>query len=78
MDIEKLNRKPQFDLKGEDLNIFNPITEPVISCANTVSNVLGSGFLEKIYENALARISVFIRGYNSRRMIKGLKYEPNK
>lgn len=29
------------------------ITETVISCAIKVSNTLGSGFLEKIYENAL-------------------------
>jgi len=29
------------------------ITESVISCAMEVSNALGSGFLESIYENAL-------------------------
>jgi GxxExxY protein len=29
------------------------ITEKIIGCAFTVSNVLGSGFLEKVYENAL-------------------------
>jgi len=33
---------------------FNHITEKVIGCAFTVSNKLGSGFLEKVYENALA------------------------
>lgn len=33
---------------------FNHITERVIGCAFTVSNKLGSGFLEKVYENALA------------------------
>ncbi len=38
----------------EDLKIFNPITEKVIGCAYIVSNGLGSGFLEKVYENALA------------------------
>ena len=30
------------------------MTEKVIGCAFTVSNVLGCGFLEKVYENALA------------------------
>jgi GxxExxY protein len=30
------------------------ITERVIGCAYTVSNTLGCGFLEKVYENALA------------------------
>jgi GxxExxY protein len=29
------------------------ITERVIGCAITVSNTLGAGFLEKVYENAL-------------------------
>jgi len=29
------------------------ITEKVIACAYTVSNELGVGFLEKVYENAL-------------------------
>jgi GxxExxY protein len=30
------------------------ITERIIGCVHAVSNVLGSGFLEKVYENALA------------------------
>ena len=30
------------------------ITEKIIGCVHQVSNVRGSGFLEKIYENALA------------------------
>ena len=30
------------------------ITEKIIGCAYTVSNALGAGFLEKVYENALA------------------------
>jgi len=30
------------------------ITEKIIGCAYTVGNELGSGFLEKVYENALA------------------------
>jgi GxxExxY protein len=32
----------------------NQITESVIGCAYTVANTLGTGFLEKVYENALA------------------------
>jgi GxxExxY protein len=32
---------------------INPITEKIIGCAYTVSNNLGAGFLEKVYENAL-------------------------
>ncbi|WP_005038125.1 GxxExxY protein [Holophaga foetida] len=30
------------------------VTERIIGCAYTVANTLGSGFLEKVYENALA------------------------
>jgi len=33
---------------------INEITERIIGCSFTVSNALGSGFLEKVYENALA------------------------
>ena len=32
---------------------LNALTERIIGCAYTVSNTLGSGFLEKVYENAL-------------------------
>ncbi len=31
----------------------NQLTETIIGCAYTVSNTLGIGFLEKVYENAL-------------------------
>ena len=31
----------------------NPITERIIACVYRVANTLGSGFLEKVYENAL-------------------------
>lgn len=37
-----------------DLEALNPITEKIIGSAYTVSNILGVGFLEKVYENALA------------------------
>ena len=33
---------------------LNETTEAVIGCAFRVSDVLGCGFLEKVYENALA------------------------
>lgn len=36
---------------GEELN---QLTERIIGCCYTVSNTLGAGFLEKVYENALA------------------------
>lgn len=34
----------------------NTITEKIIGCAYTVSNSLGIGFVEKVYENALTHI----------------------
>lgn len=35
-------------------NELNALSEKVIGCAYTVGNSLGCGFLEKVYENALA------------------------
>ena len=35
-------------------NDMKQLTEKVIQCAFAVSNTLGCGFLEKVYENALA------------------------
>ncbi len=32
----------------------DPLTERIIGCAFLVANALGHGFLEKVYENALA------------------------
>lgn len=37
-----------------DASILNPMSKKVIGCALTVSGTLGSGFLERVYENALA------------------------
>ena len=37
-----------------DSKRLDEITEGVIRCAFTVANTLGTGFLEKAYENALA------------------------
>jgi GxxExxY protein len=33
---------------------INEVSNLVIGCAFTVANILGSGFLEKVYDNALA------------------------
>jgi GxxExxY protein len=41
------------DGEGDDAAL-NLITETIIGCAFRVNGVLGSGFLEKVYENALA------------------------
>jgi GxxExxY protein len=43
--------EPQMDA---DERRLNDITERVIGCAYVVGNTLGHGFLEKVYENALA------------------------
>jgi GxxExxY protein len=37
-----------------DETVLNELSERIIGCAMTVSNALGTGFLEKVYENALA------------------------
>ena len=36
------------------MNELNQVTERIIGCAFKVANILGVGFLEKVYENALA------------------------
>jgi len=41
-------------LFDDKLDGINRITEKIIGCSYTVSNTLGCGFLEKVYENALA------------------------
>lgn len=42
------------DSSSLSLGELNKISEKIIGCAFTVSNTLGCGFLEKVYENALA------------------------
>ena len=54
-----MNRTGQREAEGnsEDGNILfahAALTEKVIGCAYRVANGLGPGFLEKVYENALA------------------------
>jgi GxxExxY protein len=42
------------DERRSEADRMSVLTEKVIGCAFTVSNTLGCGFLEKVYENALA------------------------
>lgn len=55
MDTEK-SKLLQTILDSDDRAdaVINSITEKIIGSAFTVSNSLGCGFLEKVYENALA------------------------
>ncbi len=56
--VAKKHGDKRVDLNQENISTqtfaFNDITEKIIGCAYTVMNTLGSGFLEKVYENALA------------------------
>ncbi len=45
-------RQPQIHTDAHRLS-RNELTESIIGCAYTVANTLGTGFLEKVYENAL-------------------------
>jgi GxxExxY protein len=45
--------EPQMNADEHRLKL-DQITEKIIGCAYTVANTLGCGFLEKVYENALA------------------------
>ena len=49
-----MQEEPQIDTDGRR-EALNKITERVIGCALEVSKVLGCGFLEKVYENALVQ-----------------------
>jgi GxxExxY protein len=48
-----LKDKPPMDADGRRSGL-DQITEKIIGCVHQVSNILGPGFLEKVYENALA------------------------
>ena len=54
MDTNSSINEGRGKLTSASFGEINPITEAVIGCSYTVSNVLGCGFLEKVYENALA------------------------
>ena len=41
-------------MDGGDARLLEPLTERIIGCAFRVANALGHGFVEKVYENALA------------------------
>ena len=48
---------------------INDLTHAVIGCAYKVHNVLGPGFLEKVYENAL-KVELAKRGIAARQQVK--------
>lgn len=58
--------EPQMDT---DKHRLNQITEAVIGCAFEVSNTLGIGFLEKVYENALF-VELNNRGIRAEKQVK--------
>jgi len=51
---EKTNFIEELFEKDGEKDKINAITEKIIGCAYKVANELGCGFLEKVYENALA------------------------
>ena len=53
-DEDNLNLLQKLFENDDSKDEINRITEKIIGCAFSVSNVLGCGFLEKVYENALA------------------------
>ncbi len=52
--LQSLFEKSNSETKLQSMGLpINQITEKIIGCSYTVSNALGCGFLEKVYENAL-------------------------
>jgi len=45
--------EPQMQMHADETRL-NALSERIIGCAMKVQNVLGAGFLEKVYEHALA------------------------
>ena len=56
--MESNEMKPQINT---DERRLNAMSEEIIGAAFEVSNVLGAGFLEKVYENAL-NVELNLRG----------------
>ena len=54
MDEDKSNLLKSLFETDDSTNEINKITEIIIGSAFKVANTLGCGFLEKVYENALA------------------------
>ena len=46
--------RKEINMSDDSDNPINKLTKEIIGCAFRVSNTLGVGFLEKVYENALA------------------------
>ena len=56
--MESIETEPQINA---DERRLNALSEEIIGAAFEVSNVLGAGFLEKVYENAL-NVELNLRG----------------
>jgi GxxExxY protein len=54
MEKDKSNLLKSLFEKDNSMDEINKVTETVIGCAYKIGNALGCGFLEKVYENALA------------------------
>ena len=54
MNTDKIQRDNGLNSSESNREEINQLTEKIIACVYRVSNTLGSGFLEKVYENALA------------------------
>jgi GxxExxY protein len=54
MEKDKSNLLKALFENDDSKDEINLITEKIIGCAYKISNELGCGFLEKVYENALA------------------------
>lgn len=57
--------------------VNDEITEKIISCAFTVMNTLGTGFLEKVYENSLV-IELENNGFKVNQQVSIPVYYKNK
>ena len=51
---DKIGLLKSLFVQDDEKDRINEITEKIIGCAYKVMNELGCGFLEKVYENALA------------------------